>query len=163
MSLTGDPIASITLVSAASSVTFSGIPQTYTDLLAVCRVRSTGAASTSGGTLRLNGDAGSNYSHTILFDVGSIRAANVDRMRVFGDIPTGAFATTFVHFASYANTNVNKAVLSAYGEAGSGISRIAGLWRSTSAITSISFFSNDGGSDSMESESTFDLYGVRGA
>lgn len=163
MATTYEPIASQTLGASAASVTFSSIPGTYTDLVLVCMIKSTGAASSSGGTARFNTDSGSNYSHTILYDVGSIRGANNDRVRMFGDIPTGAFANAIVQIMSYANTNVNKTFLSNYGEAGSGISRIVGLWRSTAAITTVTLYSNDGGADSFASGSTFSLYGVKAA
>ena len=64
------PIASVTLSAATSSVTFSGIPQTYTDLVVVIN------AGNSGGTgygiaLQCNNDTGSNYSFTQLYGTGS--------------------------------------------------------------------------------------------
>jgi hypothetical protein len=166
MPRTYEPITSQTLGSSAASVTFSDIPATYTDLVIVCFAKSTGAASSAGGTLRLNSDTGSNYSHTILYGTGSaaasIRGAG-DRMRVFGDIPTGEFTATTIQLMSYANTNVNKTVLSSYADAGALVARIVGLWRSTAAITSVSLFSNDAGADSFASGSTFSLYGIKAA
>ena len=163
MPATYEPIASQALGSSAASVEFSSIPGTYTDLVLVCMVKSTGAASSSGGSARFNSDSGSNYSATALYDVGSIRWGNDNRVRMFGDIPTGDFATTIVQIMSYANTNVNKTFLSSYGAAGSGISRIVGLWRSTAAITTVTLYSNDAGADSFASGSTFALYGIKAA
>ena len=61
---TYEPIATNTLGSAASSVTFSSIPSTYTDLIVVMNyANSTGLADVF---FRFNGDTGSNYSDTIL-------------------------------------------------------------------------------------------------
>lgn len=169
MPRTYEPIASQTLGSSAASVTFSDIPATYTDLVIVCSVKSTGAASSAGGSMRVNSDTGSNYSQTILYGTGSaagsIRAANVDRMRVFGDIPTTGEQVAVIGVMSYANTSVYKTVLVRYGSAISGdtVGGIVGLWRSTSAITSLILYSNDAGADSFASGSTFSLYGIKAA
>ena len=53
---TYQPIASVTLSSAQSSVTFSGIPQTYTDLVVVVSGYYSG---TTYGSFQLNGDSNS--------------------------------------------------------------------------------------------------------
>lgn len=168
MPATYEPLASQTLSTSAADVTFSSIPGTYTDLIIAFMVQSTGAAGSSGGTMRINSDSGSNYSHTFLYGTGSaagsIRGSG-DRMRVFGDIPTTNFQVGRIHVMSYANTSVNKTVLVEYGSAVSGdtVGRIVGLWRSTSAITSLTLYSNDAGADSFASGSTFSLFGVKAA
>lgn len=171
MPATYEPIASQTLGTSAASVEFSSIPGAYTDLVIVCMVQSTGAPTVQGGTMRINGDTGSNYSHTILYGTGSgvgshrIFGTNASRMRVFGDVPTSGFQFSRITLMSYANTNVNKTVLNEHGSAVSGdtVGRIVGLWRSTAAITSVTLFSNDDGADSFTSGSTFALYGIKAA
>ena len=52
----------VTLGTAASTITFSSIPQTYTDLVMV--FDGTAASATYSG-IRFNGDTGNNYSFVI--------------------------------------------------------------------------------------------------
>ncbi len=70
MTKTYVPISTTTLGSNASTVSFSSIPGTYTDLVIVMGVIST---SNTGHYvyLQYNGDTGSNYSTTILTGTGS--------------------------------------------------------------------------------------------
>ena len=112
------PIASITLASAASSVTFSGIPQTYTDLVVVIN----GTSSASGELrYRLNGNTGSNYSFTQLYGDGSSAGSSRDSNRTTGRL--GSTRTTgnvqIGHFQKYSNSTTNKTVLSRESTAGS--------------------------------------------
>ena len=51
------PLATATLASASSSITFGSIPQTYRDLI----ISTKSPGSLVEGGLRFNGDAGSNY------------------------------------------------------------------------------------------------------
>lgn len=169
MPATYEPIASTTLGTAASSLTFDNIPGTYTDLVIVAHVKSVTAAGTTGGTARFNGDTGSNYSHTILYGTGSTAAStriygtNASRFRLMNDIPTGEYAIATIQVMSYANTNVNKTVLSSWADAGALVGRTVALWRSTSAVTSITLFGNDDGADNFATGSTFALYGIKAA
>jgi hypothetical protein len=64
------PIATQTLGSAAASVTFSSIPQGYTDLILVCSPVSTTGSNTF-MWIRYNSDTGSNYSLTSMRGNGS--------------------------------------------------------------------------------------------
>jgi hypothetical protein len=172
MALTGDPIASITLVSATSSVTFSGIPQTYTDLVLVIHGRS--SWTTDGYeaiNLRFNGDSASNYSLTYLAASGasasSGRSSNSSALE-FGRFNPSTSGNTnpsvaFAHIASYANSNVNKTVLGAAAASAEAlpVSRYVGMWRSTAAITSVLVRPAQGAA--FAAGSTADLYGLRGA
>ena len=62
------PIATNTLVSATNSITFSSIPQGYTDLILI---HSNISGTTQQLRLTFNGDSGSNYSTTELYGTGS--------------------------------------------------------------------------------------------
>jgi hypothetical protein len=66
---TYEPIASQTLGSAVSSVTFSSIPQNYTDLILVVNYGI--SANNFGARIRFNGDTGSNYSDSFIYGTGS--------------------------------------------------------------------------------------------
>lgn len=58
------PIQAITLSAAAASVDFTGIPQTYTDLVIVASARYVSTNTGQGLGIRFNGDTTSNYSFT---------------------------------------------------------------------------------------------------
>ena len=64
-------IESQVLGSSAASVTFSAIPDTYTDLVFKFSVRSDRAATFDNIQARINADSGSNYSRTLLSGDGS--------------------------------------------------------------------------------------------
>jgi hypothetical protein len=169
MSLTGDPIASITLVSAAASVTFSGIPQTYTDLVVVAQF----GGATAGATLRVrfNDDSGSNYSYTQVNGDGSVAGSGRVSSGTSGGLGlTSQGSTTTLesmvvaHICSYANTNVFKSSLGAGAVPARAVDRVVSLWRSTSAITSITMsLGVSFPTHNLVAGSTFDLYGLRGA
>jgi hypothetical protein len=165
MAATYTPIASITLGADAASVTFSSIPQTYTDLVIVCNV--SGSRATYGGDFlaRFNGDTGTNYSNTILRGNGSAASSARDTSGTeinYGVIsPTGNFGPAVIHIMNYANTTTYKTSLARTNDAGQSTNICAGLWRSTAAITSILFY--PGSSYVWKSGSTFNLYGILGA
>jgi len=77
MPATYDCIATTTLTSTASSVVFSSIPQTYTDLVVVFVGKNTTANVAMTGEFDLNSDGGNNYSATHLnLDNTSSRGSN---------------------------------------------------------------------------------------
>ena len=69
MASTYEPIATTTLGSAASSITFSSIPATYTDLRLV--LVHTPSASTGNAQMQFNSDTATNYSYTYRQRIGS--------------------------------------------------------------------------------------------
>lgn len=163
MAATYTPIASITLGAAASSVTFSSIPQTYTDLVLIINAGlTTGEADAS---LRFNSDTGTNYSRTVLYGNGtsalSARNSNSDTIITiqFGALSNGPL--TKIEIMNYSNTTTNKTVLQRAGYASSIVALTAGLWRNTAAITTIDV-GNRGGTTYVVG-STFNLYGILGA
>lgn len=161
MPATYEPIASTTLGSNSASLTLSDIPGTYTDLILVFQGYDTGGDFVY---LRVNGDTGSNYSRTLLSGSGS--AATSSRTSSFTAFyaSVGTSSTALgngrVHFMSYANTNVYKTMLVDGGSAGAYVQNQVALWRSTSAITSISVL---GGAGNLGSGFTASLFGVKAA
>jgi len=167
MPATYEPIATTTLSSTAASVTLSSISGSYTDLVLVVQ-----ASVDSSGDLRyrLNSDTGSNYSGTILWGTGStsgsIRVSNVTSGITDA---YGVFATTLgnsvqiLQFFNYSNTTTYKTILSRTNAAASGVDATVGLWRSTSAITSIEIGKNSGMGGTFQIGSTFTLYGIKAA
>lgn len=170
MAATYEPIASTTLGSAAASYTFSSIPSTYTDLILVSRAKVVATGVHRALLLRFNGDTGNNYSVTRIYGNGSSAAS--DRMTNQTDLDIGflpneasQFGTSIASIMSYASSSVYKSVLCAWESQGglSGsqyVTREVGLWRSTSAITSLSvqFYA-----DNIAAGSTFSLYGLAAA
>lgn len=142
MPITYDNIATTTLGSAASTITFSSIPATYTDL----RLILTASFSSTGAALRLrfNSDTGTNYSFTSLYGNGTSANSSIGTSTSyipldsdFG-IPNTQWSLWTADVFSYTGST-NKTVLTT-GQTdnnGSGIVyREVGLWRNTSAITS---------------------------
>lgn len=157
-------IATTTLSSAQSSVTFSSISGSYTDLVLVV----SGTVSTSQQiALEFNSDTGSNYSMTALYGDGtsaaSARATSTTSMYGglgwFGTSPTTS--TTIAHIMNYANTTTFKTVVGRGNLSSSYVHAGVGLWRSTSAITQIKITVNGG--YNWNSGCTFSLYGIAAA
>lgn len=155
MTATYEAIATTTLGSAQSSVTFSSISGSYTDLVIVIAGTVNSATAFD---VTFNSDTGSNYSATRLTGNGS--TATSTRSSNGTNMPLGYITTTqsvsVIHIMNYSNTTTYKTAIARGNAADTLTNAIVGLWRSTSAITSISFA---GGS--FQSGSTFTLYGVK--
>jgi len=168
MPRTYEPIASQTVSTSTATVTFSNIPGTYIDLVIVALVE----AATSGSALRwrVNSDTGSNYSATYL--LGDSRGALSGRESsatsgICGFADTGSSAdptnVAVIHFMYYANTNVYKTVLHGGASNAAAVDRCVSLWRSTSAITSISLAMGATFPTYNFDTATISLYGVKAA
>ena len=155
---TYDLIEEKVLSTSPSSVTFSSIPGTYKDLVLEWVGNISGTADVH---MQFNGDTGSNYSRTYVTGDGtnpsSGRASN---QTLFQFAYRGTtIATTIAQIQSYANTNVNKTILSRDSGTQLNVTAYVGLWRSTSAITSILIAPTSG---TITSGSVFRLWGVSG-
>jgi hypothetical protein len=167
MPSTYEKIATTTLGSAAASYTFSSIPGTYTDLVLVSSCL--GVTSTSYiEIIQFNSDTGSNYSNTFtggyVTSAGTNRNSNLSYIFVNhlnGFFTTGNPMTGITHIPNYSNTSINKTVLSRGGGAASDVAMMVGLWRNTSAITSITISFQS--TTNLQAGSTFTLYGIKAA
>ena len=167
MPATYEPIATTTLGSAASSITFSSIPATYTDLRLVL-VGSRETAGSSDVLLRFNGTGGTAYSQTILYGDGSSAASARDtstssiNMTYFGvGLTTGLRMYTADIFSYAGSTNKTALVESNEDANGSGrVGRRVGLWRNTAAITQVSVTVS---SDNFAIGTVATLYGIKAA
>lgn len=161
MATTYEPIASQTLGSNTTTVTFDNIPGTYTDLRFVFVGKYVSAVNNF--SFRLNDDTGSNYSFTQLFGNGtsaSSARASSQAFGRYGTISNSAISTVVVDFMAYSNTSVFKTILSQTSAADFRVHRDVVLWRSTSAITKI-LMGYDGAD--FQAGSTFSLYGIKSA
>ena len=163
------PIATTTLGSAAASYTFSSIPSTYTDIVLIGSVRSDKTTANSDTiTFRLNGDTGTNYSNTILKGTGSAASSNRrsnDAQWYAGEVSSNGdtsniFTPIIVQFQNYANASTYKTVLFRTNAVNTDVEASVGLWRSTSAINSITIYPAGG---NFVSGSTLTLYGIAAA
>jgi hypothetical protein len=159
-------IASNTLSSAASSVSFTSISGAYTDLVLI--INSGSSAYGTDWTCRVNGDSSALYSRTVLAGTGSVANSSsvsggtYTRLNGsgFNDTPTNT-TVGITHFMNYSNATNYKTILSRSGNAANGVSVVVSLWRSTAAITSIEVFTND--VSTYNSGATFSLYGIAAA
>ena len=158
MTATYDCIATTTLSTTSSSVAFTSISGSYTDLvLVVAGVTSSGTEAVA---VQCNSDTGSNYSRTVLLGNGTTASSTRDSNQTsagLGVLDSTTQGNTIYHFMNYSNSTTYKTFI-ARGNVSSEQARAAvGLWRSTSAITSITVLVGT----SFASGSTFTLYGIK--
>jgi len=141
MPATYEPIATTTLSSTATSITFNNIPGTYTDLRLV--FIPIGSASMN-VDMRFNNDSTTLYSNTVIYGDGSAanssRAVSQSRIRLTDYVNVSSTPTLhIIDIFSYAgSTNKTCLIEQSMDNNGSGIvARYVGLYRSTSAITRI--------------------------
>lgn len=166
-------ISSNTLSTTAATVTFSGIPASYTDLVISASARTNRAASQDIWKIVINSDTTANYSDTALRGLGSgnsgvpvsDRQTNSSNL-YFGGLDAAnntanTFGATELYIPNYAGTNIKQICTfttyednATYAE----LEAIAIRYAGTSAITSIvlsSFYSA-----SFIAGSSFYLYGI---
>ena len=169
MPATYEPIATTTLGTATSSVTFSSIPSTYTDLVLVVSGSST--AGTNGRMRVGNGsvDTGSNYSFTTLDGDGTSALTSgftnqtsytMQWYSQFSTVPDRV-TTEITHIMNYANTTTYKTILVRSNFWLTATSAGVGLWRSTSAINVLTYFCAN--ATTFAAGFTATLYGVKAA
>jgi len=163
MPATYEPIATTTLGSASSSITFSSIPSTYTDLRIVWNI--SGVSTTTDIPLRFNGNSSNLYSYTYLrgngSSVASSRLVNEAQMFMTGgnSLASGFQVALIIDIFSYAGST-NKTVLAQYLNDRNGSGTVAsnvGLWRNTAAINSVTLFAASG---TLNAGTTATIYGI---
>lgn len=161
MPATYDSLATTTLGSAQSSVTFSSISGNYTDLVVIVSAVRPGVGTVA---MTVNSDTGTNYSRTFMYGTGSSVAASqttgaANFLFTVG-ATNGTYSASIVHLMNYSNTTTNKTFLVRGNDPADATVLLVGSWRSTSAITSITL---TGLSGDLNSGSTFTLYGIKAA
>lgn len=161
-------IASNDLTTTASTVTFSNIPQGYTDLKIAVSARNTltGGGNWSDFLIKYN-SATTTYTQRYVFGNGSTASSGTGGYSAGygGNIPTAdTTANTFgnieIYIPNYRSSNQKSFSFDSVTEnnATSAIAMLgASLWNGTSAITSIELSSANG---SLVANSTFTLYGI---
>lgn len=168
MPSTYTPINFANITSTTASVTFSSIPQTYTDLVVVVSSYTANGGSFSNIQTPYNGDTtNSNYAYGLMYGQGSGGSSGGSNASWWGYISgnAGAYSTMQAHIMSYSSTNRFKTTI---------ITESNGVvnnpmyafevsvmtWKSTAAITSMVIgFSNGGAA----AGSKVTLYGIKAA
>ena len=166
MPATYEPIATTTLGSAASTITFSSITSSYTDLVLI--LVGTFSVNNKGVGIRLNSDTGSNYSLTSLVGDGtSAASSSINSFDYAWGTYNMAFSDTIpavirLDFLNYAG-NTNKTFLGSGSGDRNGTGRVernVQLWRNTAAINSITLSAYTSGSADFNAGTTATLYGI---
>jgi len=168
MATTYEPIATTSTTSNATTVTFSSIPGTYTDLVLICAYGTSNAAQNA-PYIEYNSDAytNNNYSSTRLLGNGTTASSSRRNNDPFyitdGIVVSGNLNETLsvIQIMNYSNTTTYKTTLLRNNQAGSGTEALVALWDKTEAISTITlknlstyYFLNG---------STFTLYGIKAA
>ena len=149
------PLATVTLGSSASSITFSSIPATYRDLVLVGDY----SASANGDIqISFNGstaDRSRVLMYAVPVEAGSTTGSNIN----FAGYYTGNRSAGIAQFMDYSATDKHKTILLRT-QTASGPTEVvatAARWASTSAITSIGLNFAAG---TLSTGTTFLLYGI---
>lgn len=174
MATTYQLIASTILSSTSTSVTFTGINQSYKDLLIRTNIRSDIAADVAAPSLTLNNDGGANYYYRYMRgnNATSSSATSSSQTEAYfssgttgSTAPTGTFAGSDFYVANYANTNITGKEILYWQNANtstassSWINMASDYYNGSAAITSLTI-TIGAGSYNMQIGSTFYLYGI---
>jgi hypothetical protein len=164
MPKTYEPIATTTLGSTATTVSFTSIPGTYTDLVLVTSIKATSADTNQ--FMRFNSDSSTNYSQTNLYGTGtsalSFIQSSQDKINsvLSGYLVTSQNSPGIYNIMNYSNTTTFKTMISRFNNSSVIAQAEVSLYRSTSAITAIEIFTTP---DSFAVGSTLTLYGIKAA
>jgi hypothetical protein len=172
-----ESIATIVGNASASTITFSSIPSTYKHLQIrfISRRNSGGNAGNNDLYLRFNGSSSLIYTSHKLRGNGTAASASsdgVDASEIYlpnataGSAQTaGVMSVGIIDIHDYASTTKNKTVRNFTGNDSNGVntgyvSFSSGLYKATTAVTSISLV--DASGIAFATSSVFSLYGIKG-
>ena len=162
MAATYEPIQSVTATGSSTVISFTSIPQTYTDLVVIF----TGFATTGNFYVRVNSDSSAIYSQTDIRGDGSVAGSSRETAQsnvYIGDYiadPISTISNAVMNFQNYTNTTTFKSFLFRGNNPAKFVGLTSGLWRSTAAITGISVHSSGA---NLDSTSVATLYGIKAA
>lgn len=172
MATTYTLISSVTVGSGgAVNITFSSIPQTYTDLLLKCSIRGTASSLARDLLIQINGNS-SSYSDVYLMGAGSTVSGESNAggtTRLFGGAQNGnattanAFGNGEIYIPNYTGSNYKSASADSVSETNATTiysTLVASLWSNTAAITSLVLTLHSG---NIGEYSTAYLYGISNA
>jgi hypothetical protein len=162
MPATYEPISTETVSgTSTSTVTFSSIPQTYTDLVLVINGQTSANVDIF---VRFNSDTATNYSFTTLRGDGSAassaRNSNATSLGIISGNPSSGFSTYITNIFNYTNATTFKTSITRT-NTNDRVGAIVGLWRATpAAVTTVQVRVDSG---YFIANSTFTLYGIKAA
>jgi hypothetical protein len=163
MAQTYEPIATTTLGTATSTISFTSIAASWTDL----RIIYSGSGSNTTLTVNFNNDTANNYAYTqIRGDGTSVTGARLTTQSPMGlaSLDSAIPNVVIIDVFSYTGSK-RKISLISDGEnrgGGSGFTRCSAyLWNSASAITSINLVGGSG--FNLSAGATATLYGIKAA
>jgi hypothetical protein len=174
MAATFTLISSQTISSAQSTVTFSSIPQTYTDLYVVISAK-TNRSNVDGEPIFVRpNNVSTNIDSTRLFETSNnVSAYGQSNYNWYCGIAgttsqdSDSWGASYAYFIGYTSTTDYKVGYSEGGttggtSSGSFIEINGQVWRNTDAITSLVFYPETT-SNQFQAQSTFSLYGIKNA
>ena len=167
-----DVIGTTTVQSGgAASINFTSIPQTYTDLLLLCSLRSAVSGTFSDNLIRFNSSL-SDFSNKYIYANGTSTLAGSNAYSGSGGFITGApgstntintFSNTRIYIPSYASSSdVKYYLVDGAADVNNSLAylhMLIGLWDNSSAITSISLVTDNATNYAQHSTAT--LYGIK--
>lgn len=169
MALTYEPISTTTL-GGASNVSFTSIPQTYTDLRLVIVGGSDGTNSNQ-MAFSYNNDTAAFYSDLMLQTTGATVSTFKDTSSsrfynsAFYTPTAGLVGLTIIDIFGYTNASIYKTawINGNFDNNGSGRTNLGvAVWRKTSAITRVDIAGGQG-ANLLVAGTTLTLYGIKAA
>jgi len=166
-------LGGVELTSAQSSLNFTSIPQTYTDLILVCSLRTTNSGDFGVPILRFNGAANNNnMTHRgLMLESGGVSGGTnseglVIRRCPGANAPADYFGSATIWISNYASSTAHKFFQGIFASprnqnTGSAIGMNACAWSDATAISEINILDNNGNSFAQYSSAY--LYGVSNA
>jgi hypothetical protein len=157
-------IESKTLASAAASIEFTSIPQTFTDLVLVASLRSTAASTVEQVRININGSA-SNFTKRALQGSGSAVSSFSGSDSQMGYMASGndtanTFGNLSIYFPNYTGSTFKSISADTTDENNATEAfqiLMASLWSQTTAISSLSIYPQNG---NLAIGSMVSLYGI---
>jgi hypothetical protein len=155
-----------TIVGATAALSFTNIPETFTDLVLKVSARADETGVWSAALMGFNGDLGNNYNSRDLFGNGSTVSSSSDSSRasfVIGPAIVGlnatanTFANSEVYIPNYTSSSAKSFLMDSVTENNATEIRHyiqAGLWNNTAAINRIDIYR------ATIAGSTYSLYGI---
>lgn len=166
-----ESIATISVTSTSTVLTFSSIPTTYQHLQLRVYARTDYASNGRNGTMWFNQDSGgtTNYTDQYVFTNGAsvfgsndLNASNAYIPNLIGGTNTSdSYGNNVIYFMDYANTNKYKTVWGHMGEFNTFTGIRGTVWESTSAITRIDMGIESGGAAGYVPGTIMALYGIK--
>jgi hypothetical protein len=161
MPITYEPIATASGTGSNTTLSFTSIPATYTDLILILN----GSLNTGNNTrMRFNNNSGFNYSMTVVTGDGSSASSYRDSSQAAFSYPgyyDTAMSMNIIHVMNYANTTTYKTFIQRNSKASNQAQAAVGLWAQTSAINQIDIYTASGATWTTSTNIT--LYGIKAA